>query len=404
MAHPMPKRRAPLAITAVAIAAILQALPAGAAPTGAPARPAWKVEIDHLVAGLHVGVSVREEGAFLYRHADVKRRAPGSNEKLLLAMALLDRAPLDLHVETLARAAVVKPGGIVPGNLWLLGRGDPHVGPSKLGKLAERIADAGITRIKGSVRGATTYFAHDWNAPGWKPYFPEQEIPLPTALTYKGNVAGGKHIRDPERRAARELAQRLRGLGIPVAKKAGAGTPPDGLDRIAEVRSPPLIVLLQNMLRPSNNFAAEVLGKLLGVLRQGRPGTIHKGAAAIRAWAASEGVQVVAHDGSGLSYWNRVAPRGMVRLLDEVEDMPWGEALRDALPGPGQGTLGGRLAGVPVKAKTGTLTERSALSGWILLQETGTWAEFSIISKGLPTQRAKDLEDKIVRILWKDAE
>jgi D-alanyl-D-alanine carboxypeptidase len=400
----MPKRRMSFVMAAVAFAAAFLANPAGAAPSEASARPAWKVEIDQLVAGLHIGVSVREEGAFLYRHGDGQRRAPASNEKLLLSTALLDRAPVDMQIETIAKAATVKPGGIVPGNLWLLGRGDPHVGPGKLGKLAERIADAGVTRIKGSVRGATNYFAHDWNAPGWKPYFPEEEIPLPTALTFRGNVAGGKHIHDPERRAARELAQRLRDLGIPVAEKAGAGTPPDGLERIAEVRSPPLIVLLQNMLRPSNNFAAEVLGKLLGVLRQGRPGTIHKGAAAIRAWAASEGVQVVAHDSSGLSYWNRVAPRGMVRLLGEVEDTPWGEALRDALPGPGQGTLGGRLAGVPVKAKTGTLTERSALSGWILLQETGTWAEFSIISKGLSTQRAKNIEDKIVRILWKDAE
>lgn len=341
---------------------------------------------------------------FLYRHAHEKRRAPASVEKLLLSMALLDRVPLDLRIETMARAAVVKPGGIVPGNLWLLGRGDPHVGPGKIGTLAQRIADAGITRVEGSVRGATTYFAHDWNAPGWKPYFPEEEIPLPSALTYSGNVVGGTHIRDPERRAARALTLRLRDLGIPVAGKAGAGTPPAGLEPVAEVSSPPLIVLLENMLRPSNNFSAEVLGKLLGVLRQGRPGTIHKGAAAIRAWAASEGVQVIAHDSSGLSYWNRVAPRGIVKLLGVVEELPWGEALREALPGPGQGTLDERLAGVPVKAKTGTLTQRSALSGWILLEETGTWAEFSIISKGLPTDEAKHLEDRIVRILWRDAE
>jgi serine-type D-Ala-D-Ala carboxypeptidase/endopeptidase (penicillin-binding protein 4) len=369
----------------------------------ATARPAWKVEIDELVEGLQVGVSVREAGQFLYRHADKVRRTPASNQKLLLAMALLARLGPDLRIPLLARANIVEDGGVIPGNLWVIGRGDPHVGPNDLADLAQEIADAGITRVQGSVKGAITYFAHDWWARGWKPYFPDQYIPLPSALTYLGNVDGGRHIRDPERRAARELTAQLRALGISVGGAADAGDPPPGLRHIAEVRSPPLVVLLENMLTHSINFSAEVLGKRLGVHRYGVPGTIAKGADAIEGWAAGRGVQTLAYDGSGLSYANRVAPTGIARLLGVVEGLPWGDDLMEALPGPGEGTLSYRLAGVPVRAKTGTLTERSALSGWVYLQETGTWAEFSIISKGLPVSRAKALEDRIVRILWRDA-
>jgi D-alanyl-D-alanine carboxypeptidase/D-alanyl-D-alanine-endopeptidase (penicillin-binding protein 4) len=157
------------------------------------------------------------------------------------------------------------------------------------------------------------------------------------------------------------------------------------------------------MLRPSSNFRAELLGKWLAVEKQGPPGTIARGATAIAAWAKSLGVGVVAHDSSGLSYTNRVSPKGIVRLLGKAEDQVWGEELMAALPGPGQGTLQGRLSGVPVKAKTGTLTQISALSGWVYLKETGTWGEFSIISRGMSTSVAKALEDKIVRIVWKNA-
>jgi D-alanyl-D-alanine carboxypeptidase/D-alanyl-D-alanine-endopeptidase (penicillin-binding protein 4) len=390
-------------VIAVVVTSALSTSTATGIEARAPARPAWKVEIDELVEGLQVGVSVREAGQFLYRHADKVRRTPASNQKLLLAMALLDRLGPGLRTPILARANIVEPGGVIPGNLWIIGRGDPHVGPNDLADLAQDIADAGITRVRGSVKGATTYFARDWWARGWKPYFPDEYIPLPSALTYLGNVDGGRHIRDPERRAARELTAQLRAVGISVGGPPAAGKPPPGLQHIAAVRSPMLIVLLQNMLNHSINFSAEVLGKRLGVDRYGVPGTIAKGARAVAGWVVGMGVQTIAYDGSGLSYANSVSPAGIARLLGEVEELPWGDDLMGALPGPGQGTLTSRLAGVPVRAKTGTLTERSALSGWVYLQDTATWAEFSIISKGLPVSRAKGLEDRIVRILWRDA-
>jgi D-alanyl-D-alanine carboxypeptidase/D-alanyl-D-alanine-endopeptidase (penicillin-binding protein 4) len=149
----------------------------------------------------------------------------------------------------------------------------------------------------------------------------------------------------------------------------------------------------------SSNFYAEVLGKRLGVAASGTPGTVRSGAAATRAWAQNHGATVRAYDGSGLSYWNRVTAAGLAQLLGSAEALPWGESLRRSLPTAGRGTLGGRLGGVTVRAKTGTLVGVSALSGYVWLERRDTWAEFSILSSGTSKTTAIRVEDAVVRIL-----
>jgi D-alanyl-D-alanine carboxypeptidase/D-alanyl-D-alanine-endopeptidase (penicillin-binding protein 4) len=147
----------------------------------------------------------------------------------------------------------------------------------------------------------------------------------------------------------------------------------------------------------------EVLVKRLGVELGGVPGSIAKGASAIQGFAGGWGVEIQAFDGSGLSYSNRVSPRGLTRLLESAEDLPWGPALLEALPEPGQGTLGGRLRHLRVHAKTGTLTSISALSGYVRLRKTGSWASFSILTRGMSKDASVRLEDRIVRILARRA-
>ena len=183
-------------------------------------------EIDRLVAGEPVGVSVREEGEFLYRHADVRRRAPASNEKLLLAMAILDRLGPEATLMTQAAAGAAPVAGVVAGDLWILGTGDPDVRRTTMVRLAQEVVAAGVVRIEGAVVGSTGFFKRDWRAPGWKADFPRTQVALPTALVFEGNQAGGVHITDPELRAARALTQELRERGVGVAGKAGAAAAP----------------------------------------------------------------------------------------------------------------------------------------------------------------------------------
>ncbi len=181
--------------------------------TPASARAAWKTRIDELTAGRTIGVAVREEGRFLYRHAHKRGRVPASNQKLLLSMALVDDLDPATTIGTSAASRAVG-ATVLEGDLWLLGHGDPTVTgggrfgkqlpfePTQLGALARSVKAAGVGRIQGRVMGNTGYFDHDWNAPGWKAEFADLYIPLPSALTFEGNTYRGTHVSDPERRAA----------------------------------------------------------------------------------------------------------------------------------------------------------------------------------------------------------
>jgi D-alanyl-D-alanine carboxypeptidase/D-alanyl-D-alanine-endopeptidase (penicillin-binding protein 4) len=356
----------------------------------------WMRRVERVIGGRPISVSVGQDGTFLFRHLDGVARTPASNEKLLLAMTLLDTFGPDHRIETTAAARTVE-AGVIPGDLWLLGRGDPIVTRAALAPLAQELVDAGIRRVAGRVMGSTNYFSRDWDAPGWNDVATDY-VNRPTALTFEGN-----HDRDPERAAAAAFTKLLERRGISVRRAAGAGVPSAGLDPIASMASKPLATLLARMLRPSWNFAAEVLGKGLGAHVRGRPGTIAKGAAAIQAWVRAHGARGFSlHDNSGLSYANRVTAQGIVRLLWNAEDADWGDALRRALPAGGQGTLRDRLHRVKLRAKTGTLTDISALSGWVWADRLGAWVEFSILSH-VAKPAASGLEDKIVRLISNNA-
>jgi D-alanyl-D-alanine carboxypeptidase len=362
----------------------------------------WMRKIDHLVAGRAVSVAVGSPGSFLYRRADTAPRIPASNEKLLLSMALLDSLGPDLRIVTHAATASLQLG-VVQGNLWILGRGDPEITAARMGALARQLVAAGVEKVRGRVMGSTGYFAHDWWARGWRRPQSRQNVAPPTALTFQGNVVNGRYTREPEAFAARSLTKQLEKRGVAVVGKAGAGEPPEGLADVAVVQSRPLRSILVAMNRPSDNFYAEVLGKLLGASAAAPPGTISKGAAALRGWVAGHGVDFSLYDGSGLSYANRVTARGMVQLLWVAEAAPWGSVLRQGLATGGQGTLEDRLHGVKVRAKTGSLDEISALSGWVWLEKEEGWTEFSILSRGMPKWIASSIEDAIVRILTANA-
>ena len=64
-----------------------------------------------------------------------------------------------------------------------------------------------------------------------------------------------------------------------------------------------------------------------------------------------------------------------------------------------RGTLEDRLTDVRIRAKTGTLDDVSALSGWVWVEKSGGWVEFSILSSGFNEWTAKRIEDRIVRIV-----
>ena len=395
----MPRSRLLIALCLGATIAASAGTPAAAAP------PRWVQRVDSLVHGLPVSVSIALDGRDLYRSKDWVDRPPASNEKLLLSMALLQRVGAEATIPTrLFATEQAGADGVIDGNLWIIGHGDPEIDALDMAQMARTMVDAGIGRVRGRVFGSTGPFARDWWAPGWRDYFPRVYIALPTGLTFRFNEgAGGRHLRDPERLAAKALTRKLEARGVVVTGKPGSGSPPGGLVSLASIRSDPLGSIMQRMNLASSNFRAEVLGKMLGASRLGPPGTIAKGARVVERFAAARGVHIETHDASGLSYDNRVSTADVVRLLRVAEQAPWGEILRNTLPAGGEGTLEDRLEKVTIRAKTGTLIDVSALSGWVWLEREDAWAAFSILSSGIDDDRAKSIENKIVRVVAANA-
>ncbi|MDQ3954216.1 MAG: D-alanyl-D-alanine carboxypeptidase [Actinomycetota bacterium] len=379
-------------------------------PAPEPPREWWKHQIDKAIEGRPMDLVVGVDGATLYSDGARNRRPPASVQKLLFTMALFDTMGPQARLTT-SLAARDRKGATVEGDLWIVGSGDPTLGhkpawrntlafgATNLGSLVTRLKRMGITTVAGGVRAARLPFKHDWFAPGWKSYFPISHVGLPSALTLNGNVHKRQYTKKPEKLVAESLRKLLQKAGIAVSGAPGTGAPPKGLNKLTNVRSRPLWILARFMNRQSNNFFAEVLAKRLAVETAGPPGTIAKGARAIERYARRRGVELEAHDASGLSYDNRVSPRGIVRLLARVEKEPWFARLRHGLAGAGEGTLKDRLANIRIRAKTGTLIDVSALAGWIWLERSKAWARFAILSRGIPKSEAIKIEDRIVHLV-----
>ena len=167
------------------------------------------------------------------------------------------------------------------------------------------------------------------------------------------------------------------------------------------------VELLQDVVvtnKMSQNLHAELLLRQLGAAR-GRDGTIAQGARVVQQFLLTAGIDkddFVFFDGSGLSGHDLVTPRATVRLLQYASGQSWFADWKGSLPVGGvDGSLEGRFMKAPLKgkvwAKTGTLGEARALSGYVECA-SGRTAIFSImVGNHLPQSNAdREVTNKIV--------
>jgi len=137
-------------------------------------------------------------------------------------------------------------------------------------------------------------------------------------------------------------------------------------------RSPSLADDVKLTLKVSQNLHAELLLRRLGQM-YGTDGSSAQGARVVRQFllnAGLDGDDFAFYDGSGLSGHDLVTPRATAKLLTYATGQPWFAQWKASLPVGGEdGTLAGRFAKPPLKdhlfAKTGTLSEARALSGYV---------------------------------------
>ncbi len=177
---------------------------------------------------------------------------------------------------------------------------------------------------------------------------------------------------------------------------AGAGA------RIVALRdSPTLDQVVTVTNKVSQNLHAEILLRLLGHA-EGTDGSAAEGARVVRSFlTANAGIapeDFLLYDGSGLSPQDLVTPRAITTLLRYSTQQTWGPILRNSLPSSGvDGTLSSRFPTLRgrVDAKTGTLGEVDALSGF-LAANSGRLVIFSILCNDHVGGGARALVDSLV--------
>jgi D-alanyl-D-alanine carboxypeptidase/D-alanyl-D-alanine-endopeptidase (penicillin-binding protein 4) len=321
----------------------------------------------------------------LFRHNPDVPLIGASTQKIVTATAMLLAFDPDARLTTVAGTTAPPAAGVVAGDLYLVGGGDPllstpgyvsslphgQVVVNDPARLADAIRAAGVTRIEGSVIGDDSRYDAERYSPRWPDRFRSQGVVgSVSALSVddsRNTLGLDPPPADPATNAAAILRQLLIDRGVQVGGGAGAGTAPADLTTVAELPSPTVRDIVTEMLTESDNDTAEMAVKEIGV-QQGGAGTWDAGATAMNTLLADAGIPlqgVRIADGSGLSLDDRVTCGFVVGLLTRPET---GAAVVEGLAVAGEtGTLADRFGGTAaegrLRGKTGTLNEVTALSG-----------------------------------------
>jgi serine-type D-Ala-D-Ala carboxypeptidase/endopeptidase (penicillin-binding protein 4) len=412
--RPPPQRFVPLLGV---MGLLLPATPAAGSPAS-DAALGRKLGAQMRIAGASSGAFVvnATDGNTVLRWRHHRARTLASNAKLFTTAAALARFGSEGRLGTEVRAlGALDEQGVWRGDLYLRGGGDPSFGSARFVRraygsgatvesLAAEVAEAGVERVSGRVYGDESRFDSLRGGPASGFATSIWVGPL-SALSYNRGLASDRGLsfqRNPATFAAARLDAALERRGIRVAKAPLARATPPTATVLASVESPPMRRLAQLTNKPSDNFFAEMLLKGLGLQATGR-GTTVRGARVAAGFARALGSAVRLVDGSGLSYANRASPFRVTRLLTALLDRVEFEAFDDSLAVAGRdGTLAPRMRSGPARdrcrAKTGTLTAVSALSGYCRARSGDVYA-FSILMNRVSIYGARRLQDRMAQAM-----
>ncbi|MEO8167942.1 MAG: D-alanyl-D-alanine carboxypeptidase/D-alanyl-D-alanine-endopeptidase, partial [bacterium] len=188
----------------------------------------------------------------------------------------------------------------------------------------------------------------------------------------------------PERYTVQVFAELLRKTGVIVYETA-IDTVSRGAFEVARF-SHPLDSVVTYMNKESDNLAAESFLKILGAEKKGGVGSAEAGAMVVREFLSENGIDTTklrVVDGSGLSRMDLTSPDATIRLLETMYRSRHFEAYLHSLPIAGvDGTIKNRMRRTPaqgnLRAKTGTLSSVTALSGYVQSAD-GEWLALSVM-------------------------
>jgi serine-type D-Ala-D-Ala carboxypeptidase/endopeptidase (penicillin-binding protein 4) len=356
-------------------------------------------------------------GQVLFDRGGSEGRVPASNLKLLTAVAALR----SLGPEHRFTTSVVQ--GPAAGQVVLVGGGDVLLGAGE-SKADQAMGHAGLATLAtqtvaaleaAGTTGELKVLVDDslFTGPALNPAWESGDVAAgevapvyPLALNsarFDAAVTTGPRPQDSAITVAEEFAARLRAAGAAAGLTVAAAVERSPLSAetggeeravLAEAQSPTVAEQVDLMLQTSDNYLAELLGRMASVAAGG-PGSNDGATAAVRSQLTDAGFSVDGinlADVCGLAMGNQVSARQfseVVRAIASGADSRLRAAL-DGFPVAGlTGTLDTRYgeestargAGL-VRAKTGTVNTVLALSGYVV-DADGRLLVFSFIGNGL---------------------
>src|SRR6266850_2270146 len=206
-------------------------------------------------------------------------------------------------------------------------------------------------------------------------------------------------LRDSLARQGVIIKGRTRTVPQPISDASALPGPSvSGLTELAILQSPPFSLIAAQTLKPSQNLYTELILRTLG-----KVAATASASSSVDRTSESAGLEVVGNflneagvnatllsltDGSGLSRSDMVTAEATLQLLTYMRRHRYANAFRDALPIAGvDGTLRNRMKGTVaennLRAKTGTLSSASSLSGFVTTA-AGEELVFSIMVNNYP--------------------
>lgn len=355
----------------------------------------WKAGLDSLLRDellqtSQLGLCVYDltSDTLLYSFQSRQRMRPASTEKVVTAVTALSELGSSYGFSTrLCHTGEVR-GGVLYGDLYVVGGFDPLWDESDLQVLIEAVKEANIDSIAGRLCADVSM--KDTLQWGWG-WCWDDEMPVLTPLLFQGRDI-----------FMERMVEALEEAGIRAVSVCRSPCPSGAVCLVEKVR--PMTEVLRPMMKESDNLCAEAVFYHLAA-RSGKPYASRKEAMyyierLIGQMGYDPGKYLVA-DGSGVSLYNYLTPELEVAFLRYAyRDSRLFPPFYDVLPVAGvDGTLKRRMREGPargnVRAKTGTLEGVSTLAGYALATNSHMLA-FCIMNQGVESVReAQKFQDKV---------
>ena len=346
---------------------------------------------DPLLERSQLGLMVYDLSAdsVLYSYGGRQTLRPASTMKLLTSVTALDLLGSDYAYRTYLYYKGTIAGGVLTGDVWLVGGMDPLFDDQDMRIMAQTLQRIGVDSISGRIVRDVSFKEEALLGEGWC-WDDDNPVLSPLLVSRKDDFAD-------------RFKEELEKCGVVVNAPITTDRLPKGV-LLVYSRSHSLRDVLEPMMKESDNLYAESMFFQIAASVGKRPAEAVHARQLIKQVLSKAGVTGVPYriaDGSGLSLYNYVTPELMVRLLRYAylkRDVM--AVLYPALPVAGvDGTLKKRMKGGAaegnVHAKTGTLSGISSLAGYCRAANQHLLA-FCIINQGImKNAEGRDFQDKV---------